>query len=156
MVGAVGEQFVKKLSSSGVDTSGIRVAPNTQTSFCFVSENRCLFTLGAIATWKKEHFAHREDLGQDVRPDLVVAQMEIYRELIETMNETAGKAGVDFCLNVAPATPVSKHAYRYITHLLIKEAEAVIMSGRELDEVHEESWPTTGREFLGWVPNTSL
>jgi ribokinase len=161
MIGAVGDdrygdRFVEKLGNNGIDTSSIRVARNAQTSICFVMvdnysrENRCLFTLGATANWKKEHFANPEDLGHGMRPDLVVAQMEIDKEVVETMIETAGKADIDFCLNAAPATPASKRTYRYITHLVVNESEAAIMSGRELDEVHEESWPTIAQEFLGW------
>ncbi len=40
-------------------------------------ENRCLVTLGATATWRKEHFLRVEDLAHGSRPDLVVAQMEM-------------------------------------------------------------------------------
>ncbi|KAF2477179.1 Ribokinase-like protein [Lindgomyces ingoldianus] len=91
MVGAVGddkygERFYAELNKNGVDSSGIVTVPNTQSSICFVMvenytrENRCLFTLGATATWTKEHFLKVEDLGHGVRPDLCVAQMEIHKE----------------------------------------------------------------------------
>ncbi|OKL61429.1 hypothetical protein UA08_03140 [Talaromyces atroroseus] len=64
IVGAVGdekygERLYVELKESGVDASGIITVPNTQSSICFVivdnytRENRCLFTLGATATWKK-------------------------------------------------------------------------------------------------------
>ncbi|KAF2221662.1 Ribokinase-like protein [Elsinoe ampelina] len=159
MVGAVGddkygERFYAELEKNGVDSSGIVTVPNTQSSICFVMvenytrENRCLFTLGATATWKKEDFRKVEDLGHGLRPDLCVAQMEIDKEVVETMIETAGRAGIDFVLNAAPANPVTKKTYQWITHFLVNESEAAIMSGRDLDEVNEGTWGTICREFL--------
>lgn len=159
MIGAVGddrygEQFIVELNENGVDTAGIVVVPDTRSSICFVMvenhtrENRCLFTMGATATWKKEDFTKPEDLGNGMRPDLVVAQMEIAKDIVETMIETAGKAGIDFCLNAAPATPIMKHLYRHLTHLLVNESEAAIMSGRYREEVNEDTWEIIAQEFL--------
>ncbi|CAJ2513589.1 Uu.00g017080.m01.CDS01 [Anthostomella pinea] len=159
MIGAVGDdhygdKFITELNKNGVDTSGIVTVPNTRSSVCFVivedstRENRCLFTLGATATWKKDDFIHAEQLGGGIRPDLVVAQMEIDKDVVETMIETAGNAGVDFCLNAAPATPIGDRFYKHLTHLLVNEAEAAIMSGRDRDEVDEETWPVIAQEFL--------
>jgi ribokinase len=159
MVGAVGddkygERFYAEMNKNGVDSSGIIIVPNTQSSICFVMvenytrDNRYLFTLGATATWTKEHFLKVEDLAHGIRPDLCVAQMEIHKEVVEQMIETAGKAGIDFCLNAAPANPITKRTYRYITHLLVNESEAAIMSGRDLDEVNKDTWPVICQEFL--------
>ena len=159
MIGAVGddkygERFYAELTKNGVDSSGVITVPNTQSSICFVMvenythENRCLFTLGATATWKKEQFLNVEDLGHGVRPDLCIAQMEIHKEAVEQMIETAGRAGIDFVLNAAPANPLTKRTYRWITHLLVNESEAAIMTGRDLDEVNKDSWSVICQEFL--------
>lgn len=64
------------------------------------------------------------------------------------MMETAGEAGIDFCLNAAPATPIGERFYRRLTHLLVNESEAAIIFGRDRDEVNKESWPVIAREFL--------
>ncbi len=159
MIGAVGddhygEKFRAELDRNGIDVSGIVAVPNSRSSICFVMvedatrESRCLFTLGATAAWKKENFIHAEQLGGGIRPDLVVAQMEIDKEVVETMIETAGQAGIEFCLNAAPATSISKRLYQHITHLLVNESEAAVMSGRERDEVNKETWPIIAQEFL--------
>lgn len=159
MVGAVGDdEYGKKLytgmSKSGVDCSGIITLPNTQSSICFVMvddstrENRCLFIPGATTTWKKEHFLKVEELAHGIRPDLCVAQMEIHEEVVEQMIETAGRDGIDFCLNATPAKRIAKHVYPYITHLLVNESEAAIMSDRTLDEVNKDTWPIICQEFL--------
>ncbi|KAI9662757.1 MAG: hypothetical protein M1829_006152 [Trizodia sp. TS-e1964] len=159
MIGAVGddrygERFIVELKENGVDTSSIVTVPNTRSNICFVvvedltRENRCLLKLEASATWKKEDFITAKQLGGGTAPDLVVAQMEIDKEIVETMIETAGKAGIDFCLNAAPATPIGERFYRYLTHLIVNESEAAIMSGRDRDEVNEEACPVIAQEFL--------
>lgn len=159
MIGAVGDDrygkgFIVELNKNGVGASGAVTVPNTRSSVCFVMvehstrENRCLFTLGATVTWKKEDFINAEQLGGGIRPDLVVAQMEIDKEVVETMIETAGKAGIEFCLNAAPATLIGERFYQHLTHLLVNESEAAIMSSRDMDEVNEETWPIIAQEFL--------
>lgn len=44
--------------------------------------------------------------------------------------------------------PIGERFYRHITHLLVNESKAAIVSGRERDEVNEDSWPTIAQEFL--------
>ena len=159
VIGAVGddrygERFYAELNRNGVDSSGVVTVPETQSSTCsvmvenFTRVNRCLFTLGATATWTKDHFLTVEDLGHGMQPDLCVAQIEIHKEVVEQMIETAGKAGIDFVLNAAPANPITNRRYRNITHLLINESEAGIMSGRDLDEVNKGTWAVICQEFL--------
>lgn len=159
MVGAVGadkyaELFHIELKKNGVDTSGLVTIPGKRSSVCFVivenytGENRCLFTLGATEAWKEENFMKVEDLAHGPRPDLVIAQMEIRKEVVQQMIETAGKAGIDFLLNASPADPITIRSYRFITHLLVNETEAAIMSGRDLEEVNQDTWPKIAQEFL--------
>jgi ribokinase len=159
MVGAVGadkysELFHTELKKNGVDTSGLVTIPGKRSGVCFVivehytGENRCLFTLGANEAWKEEDFMNVEDLAHGPRPDLVIAQMEIRKEVVQQMIETAGKAGIEFLLNAAPADPITMRSYRYITHLLVNESEAAIMSGRDLNEVNQDTWPKIAQEFL--------
>ncbi|KAI9708025.1 MAG: hypothetical protein M1820_004229 [Bogoriella megaspora] len=159
MVGAVGDdkyggKFYAELEKNGVDSSGVVTVPNTQSSICFVMvesstrQNRCLFTLGATASWEKKHFLNPEDLGHGMLPDLCIAQMEIHKDVVEQMIETAGKADIDFCLNAAPANPIKNSTYQYVTHLLVNESEAAIMSGRSVDEVNKDTWLVICEEFL--------
>ncbi|UZP36595.1 hypothetical protein NXS19_004411 [Fusarium pseudograminearum] len=84
MIGAVGddrygERFIVELNKNGVDASGVMTVPETRSSVYFVMvedptrENRCLFPLGATASWKTDDFLTTEQLGGGIRPDLVVA-----------------------------------------------------------------------------------
>ncbi|KAF2015739.1 ribokinase [Aaosphaeria arxii CBS 175.79] len=159
MIGAIGDdhlekKFKKVLQEDHVDISGLVTVPNTRSSVCFVlienatRENRILVTPNALSYWKPHHFLRAEDLGNGIRPDLVVAQLEICKEAVEQMIETAGKAGIDFLLNAAPATPINPRTYENITHLIVNETEASILSGRSLDELCQETWRLVTQEFL--------
>ncbi|KAL6922437.1 hypothetical protein FSHL1_006397 [Fusarium sambucinum] len=64
------------------------------------------------------------------------------------MLETAGNAGIDLCLNAAPASPINRRLHRHVTHLLMNESEVAIMSGRDRNEVNQDTWLTIAREFL--------
>ncbi|UZP36596.1 hypothetical protein NXS19_004412 [Fusarium pseudograminearum] len=64
------------------------------------------------------------------------------------MLTTVGNAGIDFCLNAAPASTIDKRLYRHVTHLIMNESEAAIMSGRHRDDVNQDTWLTIAQEFL--------
>lgn len=159
MVSAVGgDEYCERLRSglhnNGVDSSSIITVPNSRSSIYFViienstRENRCLFVRGVAASWKEFHFLRPEDLGPGIQPDLCVVEMEIYKEVVEQMIEIDSQAGIDFCLNVAPANPIKVELYQYVTHLLVNDSEAAIMSERELDDAKKDTWLVICQEFL--------
>ncbi|KAK7959392.1 uncharacterized protein PG986_004246 [Apiospora aurea] len=82
---AYGDNDITELSRNGavLVLPGIMTVPSARSSVCFVpldhptGESRSLFTPGANAVWTHEHFLSVEQLGGGMRPDLVVAQMEI-------------------------------------------------------------------------------
>ena len=161
MVGAVandkyGNDLQAALKSTGVDCSGVMVfegpGDRTGVAFCMVDnvtrDNRCLFHRGVTARWQRLDFKNAIDLGHGVVPDLCVAQMEIHPDVVQQMIETAGAAKIDFVLNAAPAGTIEYHTYKWITHLIVNETEAAILSGLEVDEVHEKSWESVCLDFL--------
>jgi ribokinase len=159
MVGAVGDDdygkiMVESLTKNGVDTQGVITFPGYPSAVCFImvesfsGENRCLFNEGAMRAWQRSHFLKVADLAHGLKPDLLLVQMEIRKEVVEQAIETAGEAKIDVILNAAPADPITARTYPYLTHLVINETEAAILSGRELDEVTQESWPVICKEFL--------
>jgi ribokinase len=159
MIGAVGDdpiahKFRTLLKENSIDASGLVTVCDMRSSVCFVliekmsRENRILVTPNALEYWTPQHFLEIEALGSGVRPDLIIAQLEICKEGVERMIETAGLAGVDFLLNAAPATSITQESYRYITHLIVNETEAAILSGRELNEIVETTWPLVAQAFV--------
>ncbi|KAI3559007.1 hypothetical protein CABS03_11254 [Colletotrichum abscissum] len=149
-----GEGLKKRLLENDIDVSGLKEVPSLSSSKRVVMINeethdsRCVFSPGTTAAWKKEDFSYPEQFGGEEWPNLIVAQMEIDKEVVETMIETAGHAGIPFCLNAAPASPTNPELYRFITHLVVNEFEAAIMSGRMPDNVTESTWPSIAQDFL--------
>lgn len=86
-------------------------------------------------------FTHRST----VHLNPVVVQMEIAKEVVGGM--LAGLA-IDFCLNAAPARPISERLYRHVTHLLVNESEAAIMLGRDSDKVNQDTWHGVANEVI--------
>ena len=105
-------------------------------------ENRCLFTPGANAVWRKEHFLRPEDLGN---ANLGIAQMEIEKEVVEQILTTTGQAGVEIVINAALAQRIEERVWKWVSHLLVSESEAGVMSGRD---VNEDTWSVICQVFL--------
>jgi len=64
--------------------------------------------------------------------------------------KTAKNAGVDVLLNPAPAVKLPDEAYQFITHLVVNESEAAILTGRSVEEVEKEGfeWDLVTEEFI--------
>ena len=159
MIGAVGNDeyaivFKNTFADNGIDTSGIRTIEGMTTGMAFITVeedsrvNRILTVAGANGALSPEDFTQVEDLGNGIRPDLVVAQLEISTKTVEQMLDTAGKAEIDFLLNAGPASNILLELYPFITHLLVNETEAAILSGLDLDDVKEENWQEIAQGFL--------
>ncbi|KAK0381148.1 hypothetical protein CLIM01_01505 [Colletotrichum limetticola] len=149
-----GKTLIQKLLENGVDVSSVKVVPSLLSSKRVVMveeathESRCVVSPGATAAWKRKDFSYPEQFGDGEWPNLIVAQMEIDKEVVETMIHRAGHAGIPFCLNAAPRSPINPELYSFITHLVVNEFEAAIMSGRMPDNVTESTWPSIAQDFL--------
>lgn len=160
MIGAVGDDefgplCIAKLEQTGVDISGIRTVEEQPTGVCVIivesdfGENRILFTAGANLSLLPEDFLTLESLAGGVKPDLLIAQLEIPRETVEQILRTASMAGVDVLLNPAPAQYLLSSVYPTITHLVVNETEAALLSGRYMNEIASpEGWASVTDEFL--------
>jgi ribokinase len=160
MVGGVGaDEFgpahIDAMKRDGIDTSGICVVEDKTTGVAVIlvesgsGENRILLNPGANHTLQPEDFLAAESLGTP-RPDLIIMQLEIRLETVLQILETAKKAGVDVLLNPAPAVKLPEEVYGAITHLVVNESEAAILSGRSVEEVEVEGfkWEELAGEFL--------
>ncbi|KAK1621488.1 ribokinase [Colletotrichum phormii] len=168
MIGKVGDDLSGKmikeeLDKSGIDVTGIEEVPNTRTSICSATieessrENQCLAIPDATAAWKKGDFLKASQFGCTNWRDLIVAQMEIDKDVVENMIRTAGHASIPFCLNAAPASPINENLYRSITHLLVNESEAAIMCKVKRNKVKEKTWPKIAEQLrMGGVKNVVI
>jgi ribokinase len=159
MIGAVGGdpngQLAKdNLKANGVDISGVQTLENELTGVCFciieslTGENRLLFTTGATEKLMPEEFMTAEQLGNGVRPDLVISQLEVQREAVEQILRTAHEARIEVLLNAAPAQQILSEMYEYITHLIVNETEAAMLSGVSVEEVNKDTWAELAEDYL--------
>ena len=119
-----------------MDVSGIQVREGDRTGVSTIivdegtGENRILFSPGANYSLGPEDFMALPEPG----PDLVVLQLEMRLETVLRVLEVASEKRVDVLLNPAPAVRLPEEAYAGITHLILNESEATILSGMEVGE----------------------
>ena len=159
MVGAVGDdQFGpalrQTLADCGVNVEGVRMIAGQATGVGNIiveaesGANRIMQFPGAAWAVQPADFLTLESLGGGVVPDLVIAQLEIKRESIEQAIETAYEQGVEFLLNPSPAYCLMPELYRGITHLVVNETEAMMMSGCELQDLETHAGLTSVAEYF--------
>ena len=160
MVGRVGddefgEPLIKTLKANGVKADNVRVEPNESTGIGVViveadqGYNRILYYPGANRVMQPSDFMTLESLAGGVKPDLLITQLELRRETVEQLIETAGREGVDVLLNPAPALALLPKIYRMVTHLVVNETEAVMLSGGDPKDIEsQEGWATVADYFL--------
>ena len=160
MTGAVGDddvgnQLIAMLESNFVDISGIRRISDQSSGIGIVivesdfGENRILYHPRANHSLMPNDFLTLENLAQGARPDLLIAQLELPRDTVEQILETASREKVEVLLNPAPAQFLLEHLYSMVTHLVVNETEAATLTGRQAEELEDESsWAIVTDQFL--------
>ena len=141
-----GEEMIEGLRANGVTTTGIRRVEGENTGAAVViveeqtGENRIL--MSPNANYSLAPAAYMEISGQ--LPDLIVLQLEIPLKTTLQILQTAQSKGIDVLLNPAPAQILPKEAYSAVTHLIVNESEAaIITSSVDMDP----SWTKWGDHF---------
>ena len=156
MVGAVGEDefgrfLVGGLDDDGVDTAGIVLRKDAKTGVaCIIvedetGENRILMSPNANYTLQPEQF----DDFSTPPPDLIVLQLEIPFDTVLQILRTAKAKDIPTLVNPAPAMQLPDEAYGHITHLIVNESEASMLSGKSDDYVSDhENLPGIAQRYL--------
>jgi ribokinase len=159
MIGAVGDddvgqQMKDALQDDGVDVSGVKVLGDTKTGEATIyvergtGESHVSLEPGANHLLQVQQFSTVENLtGEEGRrPDLLILQMEIPRDVVERILEIAGKEDIPVILNYAPVplTNILLSSWKNVTHLIANEKEAARLCGRTSDEItrggYREGW----------------
>ena len=138
MVGAVGDDpfgpgLVHDLELSGIDVKGVAIKKGEKTGVAVVvveketGENRILISPNANDSLRPEDFCQLDP----PLPDLIVLQLEIPVEVVLQIIEAASRQNVEVLLNNSPCQKLPDHAYKAVTHLIVNESEASIMTGNE-------------------------
>ena len=151
MDGAVGAdtfggELIDGLRANGVTTTGIdrMVGEKTGAAVIIVEEqtgeNRIL--MSPNANYALAPSAYVQISGP--LPNLIVLQLEIPLDTTLQILRTAKGMGVDVLLNPAPAQALPKETYSAVTHLVVNESEAAIISSSVDSNL---SWTEWGDHF---------
>lgn len=145
MVGAVGDdvygqKMASALNAVGIDTSGVAVRAGQSTGVAVIlvdeaagGENRILLSAEANASLTLDEYATSLPTPGGVLPSLLLLQLEIPLPTVLQILQTARRQGVPVLLNAAPAEQLPADSYACITHLVVNETEASVLSGTTLD-----------------------
>jgi ribokinase len=156
MVGAIGDDEYGRemklgLENMGIDVTGVitQVGMKTGVAIILVEEttaqNRILLSAEANSSFRSEHFSRL----QTPVPSLIIMQMEIpLPTILEVLNQ-AEKDAIPVLLNAAPAHTIPNEYYSKITHLIVNESEAAMMSGFSQTVLEtSEGLQTVAQHFL--------
>lgn len=150
MIGAVGDDafgvdLVDGLHRDGINTDGVQILSHRKTGVSVIiveeetGENRILFSPGANYSIEPGHLNQVLVPGP---PDLIVLQLEIRLSLVLAALELAKDHSIDVLLNPAPALELPDEVYPAITHLIMNETEAPILS-----KIPGTDWEHVARKF---------
>lgn len=150
MIGAVGsdkfgDELISSLKTSHVETEYIKVKEGAKSGVAVIivdqqsGENRILMSPNANGLLKPP------DLPlQTFLPDVIVLQLEIPLPTLLHGLEIAREKGIEVVLNPAPAQKLPKEAYLGVTHLIVNESEASIITSTTEKQV---SWTRSGEHM---------
>lgn len=162
MVGAVGNDdfgplLIEQLQSNSVDTTRVQTINEMSTGVSVVmvesdfGDSRILYNPGANHVLRPEDFLTLESLAGGVKPDLIISMLEIRRDTVEQIIQTANEENIDILLSLLPAQSLLDHIYKMITHLVVNKTAAAMLIGKELEDIADrEGWASVADEFLRW------
>lgn len=142
------------LLSCGVNVDGVRVMEGQATAVANIlvkagsGANSIVQYPGAAYALEPTDFMTLESLGGGVAPDLMILQLEIHRDTIEQAIATANREGVEVLLNPSPACYLMSDVYPMITHLVMNETEAVMLSLCKPEDIVNQTGLTSVTDYF--------
>lgn len=135
MIGAVGgdafgAELTQSLSANGIDTNAVVIRKDEKTGVAVIiieedtGDNRILLSPNANYSLKPDQF---DNLSSPL-PDLIVMQLEIPLDTTIRILEVARKNKIEVVLNPAPAQVLPAEVYKAVTHLIVNESEAALIT----------------------------
>jgi ribokinase len=138
---ADGALLLRELRSEGVDTADVEIINRGRTGLALVSvydsgENSITVVPGTNFSLTAER-VHRAvaALADQAAEAIMVAQAEVLPEIIEASITSATHAGARVIFNLAPFREIASDLLRECDPLVLNEAEASALVGREVHDV---------------------
>lgn len=165
MIGRVGNDQIGRdmrtaLEMDGVDVEGVKVSEDYSTGQADImieistGESRVCLIKGANHSLRPEDFRALDSLSgrSGVKPELLVLQLEIPRDVVEQILMTAHENDIPVLLNPAPAAYLLTPSWNAVTHLIANETEAAMLSGQNLETIRAQGytsgWKAVTDDFL--------
>lgn len=150
-----GPVLVEELEKKGVDVTGIQTHETEPSGTCVVlveidhGESRNIGYPGAYMQWRPSESNSVRCLAAGHNPDLVMVSLDQQRDVVEEILFAAYNIGVPTLLNPSPPYYLSSHIYEAVTHLMMNESEAALLTDTDLKELHDlASWQRAASYFL--------
>lgn len=162
MIGCVGEdtfgeEYKSHLKKEGIVTDNIKTVSSHTTGTASITiaenDNSIIVVPGANFELKPEHIHSCKNVIRD--SDLVLLQLEIRMDTVETALQLASEYGVKTIVNPAPFQPIPNHWWDMITYLTPNEheAEALMKSENFKEEYKEKLIITLGEKGCIYFEN---
>lgn len=145
IIGAVGEDdhgtaALASLQDQNVDTQGVDTKNSaTGTAFIFIEdsgENLIVVTAGANALVSPRDVQGKIEALGGTNP-VVLCQLELPLESVESAAKVAAKLDGRFILNLAPAAKISDYLMSQCDPLIVNETEAMFLTGARISNIEE-------------------
>ncbi|NLY51321.1 MAG: ribokinase [Firmicutes bacterium] len=135
-----GEQHLANFGDNGVDTQLVRVTPGVPTGVAIIivdddGENSIVVIPGANNSLLPADIEAAREIVETAR--IVMLQLEIPLETVETVITMAKGAGVPVMLDPGPARPLGKELLAQVDILTPNEHEAQVLAGEELHNLDD-------------------
>ena len=152
-----GEPLVRALEEKGIDTSLIERAPGYQTGAAFITvtpdgENAITVAPGANRAITLEDVDAAS--GAIRRARVLVAQMEVPKEVVGRAAEVAASGDTRVVLNLAPTFEVPRELLERLDPLVVNEHEAAFLLGSRVEGVNEAL--SAAPELLSLGPGSAV
>jgi len=127
-----GESTLKSLKNNGIDTSCIKVIPDIPSGIALINvsqtgENSISVAPGANSYLKPSDITDNAEIIESA--DIILVQLEIPLETVETVVSLAKKYNKPIILNPAPARSLSQEIINNVTIITPNEKEACLLLG---------------------------
>ncbi len=137
-----GQELLEGLRNDGINTENVAVKRGEKSGVAVIlveeqtGENRILMSPNANFSLKPTDFA-----GLAAQPpDLIVLQLEIPLDTTLQILKIAQENKIEVLMNPAPAQRLPEEAYSAITHLIVNETEASIITATKEEEAVWRRW----------------
>jgi ribokinase len=152
-----GEPLVRALEEKGIDTSHIERASGYQTGAAFITvtpdgENAITVAPGANRALRWEDVEAAAEAIRGAR--VLVAQMEVPKEVVGRAAEVAASGDTRVLLNLAPTFEVPRKLLERLDPLVVNEHEAAFLLGSRVEGV--EGVLSAAPELLSLGPGSAV